>query len=98
MMNTRSTGGMTFYFNDNFVTWALQKRKCVALSSCEAESTIDLVNKPFFHKIQPIDTKCNFIRKCAEKEVISNEQKYLHGVIDAPEVHKDTRAIRCEEY
>nr|GEY15517.1 hypothetical protein [Tanacetum cinerariifolium] len=33
----RSTGGMAFYVNWNLVTWASQKQRCVALSSCEAE-------------------------------------------------------------
>nr|GEW57274.1 uncharacterized mitochondrial protein AtMg00810-like [Tanacetum cinerariifolium] len=33
----RSTGGMAFYVNGNLVTWASQKQRCVALSSCEAE-------------------------------------------------------------
>lgn len=33
----RSTGGMAFYINENLVSWASQKQRCVALSSCEAE-------------------------------------------------------------
>lgn len=33
----RSTGGMAFYLNENLITWASQKQRCVALSSCEAE-------------------------------------------------------------
>lgn len=33
----KSTGGMTFYLNENLITWVSQKQKCVALSSCEAE-------------------------------------------------------------
>ncbi|KAI3739728.1 hypothetical protein L2E82_30139 [Cichorium intybus] len=33
----KSTGGMAFYVNENLITWASQKQKCVALSSCEAE-------------------------------------------------------------
>ncbi|GKE03009.1 putative RNA-directed DNA polymerase [Tanacetum coccineum] len=33
----KSTGGMAFYVNGNLVTWASQKQRCVALSSCEAE-------------------------------------------------------------
>ncbi|XP_042756658.2 retrovirus-related Pol polyprotein from transposon TNT 1-94 [Lactuca sativa] len=33
----RSTGGMAFYVNGNLVTWASQKQRVVALSSCEAE-------------------------------------------------------------
>lgn len=33
----RSTGGMAFYVNENLITWASQKQRCVALSSCEAE-------------------------------------------------------------
>ncbi|XP_074359598.1 secreted RxLR effector protein 161-like [Apium graveolens] len=34
----RSTGGMVFYLNESLITWVLQKQRCVALSSCEAES------------------------------------------------------------
>ncbi|KAL4580126.1 hypothetical protein LXL04_016306 [Taraxacum kok-saghyz] len=33
----KCTGGMVFYVNGNLVTWASQKQRCVALSSCEAE-------------------------------------------------------------
>ncbi|XP_074362299.1 secreted RxLR effector protein 161-like [Apium graveolens] len=33
----RSTGGMVFYLDDGLVTWASQKQRSVALSSCEAE-------------------------------------------------------------
>nr|GEU68731.1 putative reverse transcriptase domain-containing protein [Tanacetum cinerariifolium] len=33
----KSTGGMAFYLNGNLITWASQKQRCVALSSCEAE-------------------------------------------------------------
>lgn len=33
----RITGGMTFYVNGNFFTWASQIQRVVALSSCEAE-------------------------------------------------------------
>ncbi|XP_042754321.1 secreted RxLR effector protein 161-like [Lactuca sativa] len=33
----RSTGGMAFYVNGNMITWASQKQRYVALSSCEAE-------------------------------------------------------------
>ncbi|KAI3510533.1 hypothetical protein L1887_17599 [Cichorium endivia] len=33
----RSTSGMAFYLNENLVTWASQKQRSVALSSCEAE-------------------------------------------------------------
>ncbi|KAG6496075.1 hypothetical protein ZIOFF_043923 [Zingiber officinale] len=33
----KSTSGMTFYFNENLVSWNSQKKKTVALSSCEAE-------------------------------------------------------------
>ncbi|XP_052627537.1 secreted RxLR effector protein 161-like [Lactuca sativa] len=33
----RSTGGMAFHVNGNLVTWASQKQRVVALSSCEAE-------------------------------------------------------------
>ncbi|KAI3435142.1 RRM domain-containing protein [Psidium guajava] len=33
----KSTGGMAFYVNENLVTWASQKQKTMALSSCEAE-------------------------------------------------------------
>ncbi|KAI3518152.1 hypothetical protein L1887_06594 [Cichorium endivia] len=33
----RSTGGMAYYVNENLISWASQKQRCVALSSCEAE-------------------------------------------------------------
>jgi len=33
----KSTTGMAFYLNQNLITWASQKQKTVALSSCEAE-------------------------------------------------------------
>lgn len=33
----KSTGGMVFYLNRSLITWASQKQKSVALSSCEAE-------------------------------------------------------------
>ncbi|XP_042753618.1 secreted RxLR effector protein 161-like [Lactuca sativa] len=33
----RRTEGMPFYVNGNLVTWASQKQRVVALSSCEAE-------------------------------------------------------------
>lgn len=33
----KSTGGMVFYLNKSLITWASQKQRCVALSSCEAE-------------------------------------------------------------
>ncbi|KAI3522492.1 hypothetical protein L1887_00319 [Cichorium endivia] len=33
----KSTGGTAFYMNGNLVTWASQKQRSVALSSCEAE-------------------------------------------------------------
>ena len=36
-IDRRSTGGMAFYVNGNLVTWASQKQRVVALSSCEAE-------------------------------------------------------------
>lgn len=32
----KSTGGMSFYYGENLITWASQKQKTVALSSCEA--------------------------------------------------------------
>lgn len=35
--NRRSTSGMVFYVNSNVISWASQKQKSVALSSCEAE-------------------------------------------------------------
>ncbi|XP_042753251.1 secreted RxLR effector protein 161-like [Lactuca sativa] len=37
MNDGKSTGGTTFYMNDNLVTWVSQKQCSVALSSCEAE-------------------------------------------------------------
>lgn len=33
----KSTAGMAFYLDENLVTWVSQKKRCVALSSCEAE-------------------------------------------------------------
>ena len=30
-------GGMAYYVNENLITWASQKQRCVELSSCEAE-------------------------------------------------------------
>ena len=33
----RSTGGMVFYLDEGLITWASQKQRSVALSSCEAE-------------------------------------------------------------
>ncbi|KAL7599649.1 hypothetical protein Lser_V15G27294 [Lactuca serriola] len=33
----RSIGGMAFYVNENLITWASQKQRCVALSTCEAK-------------------------------------------------------------
>ncbi|XP_074341782.1 secreted RxLR effector protein 161-like [Apium graveolens] len=33
----KSTGGMSFYLDENLITWVSQKQRCVALSSCEAE-------------------------------------------------------------
>lgn len=35
--NRRSTGGMAYYVINSLITWASQKQRCVALSSCEAE-------------------------------------------------------------
>lgn len=35
--DSKSTGGMAFYLDENLVTWVSQKQRCVALSSCEAE-------------------------------------------------------------
>ncbi|XP_042755647.1 secreted RxLR effector protein 161-like [Lactuca sativa] len=37
VVDRKSTGGMAFYVNESLVTWASQKQKVVALSSCEAE-------------------------------------------------------------
>ena len=37
VIDRKSTCGMAFYVNNNLVTWASQKQRCVALSSCEAE-------------------------------------------------------------
>lgn len=33
----KSTTGIAFYLNENLIIWVSQKRKCVALSSCETE-------------------------------------------------------------
>lgn len=33
----RSIGGMSFYLNENLITWISKKQRCVALSLCEAE-------------------------------------------------------------
>ncbi|XP_074360730.1 secreted RxLR effector protein 161-like [Apium graveolens] len=33
----KSTGGMSFYLDENLITWVSQKQRCVALSSCEVE-------------------------------------------------------------
>lgn len=37
LINRRSTSRIIFYLGSNLVTWASQKQKVVALSSCEAE-------------------------------------------------------------
>lgn len=37
VIDRRSTGGMCFYLNGNLVSWASQKQRVIALSSCEAE-------------------------------------------------------------
>ncbi|XP_074323103.1 secreted RxLR effector protein 161-like [Apium graveolens] len=37
LVDRRSTRGMCFYLNESLITWVLQKQRCVALSSCEAE-------------------------------------------------------------
>ena len=37
MEDRKSTGGMVFYLNKSLISWASQKQRCVALSSCEAE-------------------------------------------------------------
>lgn len=37
VVGRRSTGGMTFYLNDNLITWCSQKQRTAALSSCESE-------------------------------------------------------------
>ena len=37
VIDRRSTGGMCFYLNKSLVSWASQKQRIVALSSCEAE-------------------------------------------------------------
>lgn len=33
----KSTRGMVFYLNESLITWVSQKKRCVTLSSCEAE-------------------------------------------------------------
>lgn len=35
-----STGGMCFYFNGNLISWASQKKRVIALSSCETEYVV----------------------------------------------------------
>ncbi|XP_074346779.1 secreted RxLR effector protein 161-like [Apium graveolens] len=37
VVDRRSTGGMCFYLNGNLVSWASQKQRVIALSSCEVE-------------------------------------------------------------
>lgn len=37
VVDRRSTGGMCFYLNESLVSWASQKQRVIALSSCEAE-------------------------------------------------------------
>ncbi|XP_074336378.1 secreted RxLR effector protein 161-like [Apium graveolens] len=37
VVDRRSTGGMCFYLNVNLISWASQKQRVIALSSCEAE-------------------------------------------------------------
>lgn len=37
IVDRRSTGGMAFYLDESLITWASQKQRCVALSSCDAE-------------------------------------------------------------
>jgi len=37
LVHRKSTSGIIFYLGSNLVTWASQKQKVVALSSCEAE-------------------------------------------------------------
>ncbi|XP_074356695.1 secreted RxLR effector protein 161-like [Apium graveolens] len=37
VIDRRSTGGMCFYLNRSLISWASQKQRVVALSSCEAE-------------------------------------------------------------
>lgn len=37
VVERRSTGGMSFYLNENLITWCSHKQKSVALSSCESE-------------------------------------------------------------
>lgn len=36
MDDRKSTGGETFYLDENLITWISQKQCCVAISSCEA--------------------------------------------------------------
>ena len=37
VVDRRSTGGMCFYLDENLISWASQKQRVIALSSCEAE-------------------------------------------------------------
>ncbi|KAL8154556.1 hypothetical protein AgCh_000066 [Apium graveolens] len=37
VVDRRSTGGMCFYLNGNLISWASQKHRVIALSSCDAE-------------------------------------------------------------
>lgn len=57
MDDRKSTGGMVFYLNDNFVTWVSQKQRCVALSSCEAEFMAATAHRSsnFVHRQQVSD-------------------------------------------
>lgn len=58
----KSTGGMVFYLNKNLITWASQKQKCVALSSCEAEfmaATTAACQAVWLRKLLSQVTDCN---------------------------------------
>nr|GEU54259.1 zinc finger, CCHC-type [Tanacetum cinerariifolium] len=77
----RSTGGMAFYVNGNLVTWASQKQRCLALSSCEAEfmaATMAGCQGLWLRRLltnitgsKHIDIRFHFIRECVEKREIT---------------------------
>ncbi|XP_074328335.1 secreted RxLR effector protein 161-like [Apium graveolens] len=78
----RSTGGMTFYLNENLITWVSQKQRCMALSSCEAKfmaattATCQGIWLKNLLRSKHIDVRYHFIRDCVERGEIF--MKYIH--------------------